>query len=112
MMANAELPPAIRAFIDTTNSGDTEGFVASFTDDAYLNDWGREFRGHDGVRRWNSTDNIGKQSRFSDVSVTNGTDPDSYDVTLTVTGNGHNGSGTLKFQLRDGLIKSLVIPES
>lgn len=108
-MANVELPSAIRAFIDTTNSGDTEGFVASFTEDAYLNDWGREFRGHDGVRSWNGTDNIGKQSRFSDVSVADGTEPDSYDVTLRVTGNGFNGVGTLNFRLRGGLIQSLVI---
>jgi hypothetical protein len=31
-------------------------FIASFTDDAYLVDWGREFHGHDGVARWNETD--------------------------------------------------------
>jgi hypothetical protein len=108
-MANAELPAVIRAFIDTTNNGDTDDFVACFTEDAYLNDWGREFRGRDGVRSWDSTDNIGKQSRFSDVSFKNGKEPDSYDVTLTVTGNGFNGTGTLKFKLRGGLIQSLVI---
>lgn len=108
-MGNVELPSAIRAFIDTTNSGDTEGFVGSFTQDAYLNDWGREFRGRDGVRSWNSTDNIGKQSRFSDVSVKNGTEPDSYDVTVKVTGNGYNGIGNLNFRLRGDLIQSLVI---
>jgi hypothetical protein len=108
-MANVELPSAIRTFIDTTNSGDTDGFVASFTKDAYLNDWGREFRGHDGVRSWDRTDNIGRQSRFSDVSAALGTEPDSYQVTLRVTGNGFNGVGTMNFRLRDGLIQSLVI---
>ena len=50
--------------IDSTYRGDTEAFIASFTDDAYLVDWGREFHGHDGVARWNETDNIGKQSQF------------------------------------------------
>jgi hypothetical protein len=35
--------------IDSTNRGDSEAFIASFTDDAYLVDWGREFHGHDGV---------------------------------------------------------------
>ena len=40
--------------------GDTEAFIASFIDDAYLVDWGREVHGHEGVTRWNETDNIGK----------------------------------------------------
>ena len=66
LAGTGDLPPAVRAFIETTNSGDTEGFVASFTEDAYLNDWGREFRGHDSV-------------------------------------------GNMNFQLRNGLIQSLVI---
>jgi hypothetical protein len=108
-MGTTELPAAIRAFIDTTNAGDTEGFVAAFTDDAYLNDWGREFHGRDGVRSWNRTDNIGKQAVFSDASAVSGSDPDTFDVTLQVAGNGYNGTGNMKFRLRDGLVQSLVI---
>lgn len=44
------LPIAIQTFIDSTNTADSDAFVASFTNDAYLNDWGREFHGHEGVR--------------------------------------------------------------
>jgi hypothetical protein len=50
------------------------------------------------VRSWDSTDNIGKQSRFSDVSIKNGTEPDACDMTLKVTGNGDNGFGNLNFR--------------
>ncbi|MFF8932086.1 hypothetical protein ACF1AO_33020 [Streptomyces longwoodensis] len=54
-MPGAEVPAAIRAFIDATNRADSD----AFTDDAHLSDYGREFHGHDGVRDWNRTDNIG-----------------------------------------------------
>ncbi|MGW3601961.1 MULTISPECIES: nuclear transport factor 2 family protein [unclassified Micromonospora] len=108
-MATTDTPAAIRAFIDATNSGDSEAFAAAFTDDAYLNDWGREYRGRDGVRDWDGTDNIGKQSHFEIVAIEPGSDPDSYVVTLTVTGNGYNGTGPMTFHLRGNLIASLRI---
>ncbi|SIN41280.1 nuclear transport factor 2 family protein [Micromonospora cremea] len=108
-MTTTDTPAAIRAFIDATNTGDSEAFAAAFTDDAYLNDWGREYRGRDGVRDWDRTDNIGKQSHFEVVAIEPGSDPDSYVVTLTVTGNGYNGTGPMTFHLRDNLIASLRI---
>jgi hypothetical protein len=105
----ASLPDAIRSFVDATNAGDTDRFLAAFTPDAYLNDWGREFHGRDGVARWNQTDNIGKQSSFTVHGVTPGAGPGQYDVDMTVRGNGYNGRGILKFTIADGLIGRLVI---
>jgi hypothetical protein len=93
--------------IDATNRGDTEAFIASFTDDAYLVDWGREFHGHEGVARWNETDNIGKQSHFEVRGVRrNG---DEHVVTLEVTGNGYNGTGDIVFALEGDRIKRMII---
>lgn len=108
-MTSIDTPAPIQAFIDATNRGDTEAFVAAFTDDAYLNDWGREFHGHDGVRSWDRTDNIGKQSQFELLGLEPGDGPDSYVATLKVSGNGFNGTGPMAFQLRDGLIASVRI---
>jgi ketosteroid isomerase-like protein len=109
MMTESQLPAAIQSFIEATNRGDSDAFVAAFTEDAYLNDWGREFRGHEGVRTWNSTDNIGVRSHFQLVSAEPGATPDSYTVTLTVTGDGFNGTGPMNFELRGGRIASLRI---
>ncbi|MGO4533909.1 nuclear transport factor 2 family protein [Leifsonia sp. 2MCAF36] len=103
------LPEPIRRFIDATNSGDSEAFVNAFTPNAFLSDWGREFHGREGVRRWDGTDNIGVNAHFALVDVSAGTDPESYVVTLTVTGDGYNGTGPMTFTLRDGLIASLRI---
>jgi hypothetical protein len=108
-MSETNLPAAIGVFVDATNRADTEAFVGAFTADAYLEDWGRGFRGHDGVREWDRTDNIGKRSHFDVVGVTSGDAPDEYVVTLTVTGDGYNGTGDLRFTLRDGLIDRLII---
>ena len=35
-----------------------------FTEDALLSDWGKEFRGHEGVASWDRTDNIGRSTHF------------------------------------------------
>jgi len=72
-MTENHLPAAIQSFIEATNRGDSDAFVAAFTEDAYLNDWGREFRGRDGVRTRNRSDNIGVRSHFEFVSAEPGT---------------------------------------
>ena len=109
MTTEDQLPAAIRGFIESTNRADSDAFVATFTEDAYLNDWGREFHGHDGVRSWNRTDNIGVRSHFEFVSAEPGEAPGSYVVTLTVTGDGFNGTGPMNFELRDERIAQLRI---
>ncbi|SDD75316.1 nuclear transport factor 2 family protein [Glycomyces harbinensis] len=108
-MTDIQLPAPIQEFIDATNAGDTDRFLAVFTADAYLNDWGREFTGVEGAARWNQTDNIGMESRFEVIAAEPGKSPQEWDVTLKVSGNRFNGTGTLKFQVRDGKIARLVI---
>ncbi|MGW7241629.1 nuclear transport factor 2 family protein [Streptomyces sp. NPDC054804] len=108
-MSTIEIPAAIQTFVEATNQGDAEAFAAAFTHDAELNDWGREYHGRDGVRAWDRTDNIGVQAHFALDAIEPGTSSDTYVATLTVTGNGHNGTGPMTFRLRDGLIASLRI---
>jgi ketosteroid isomerase-like protein len=104
-----DLPHAVATFVEATNRGDTNAFLAAFTADAVLNDWGREFVGHEGIASWNITDNIGKQSHFDVVSVDGDADSGEVTVTLAVSGNGYNGTGPLRFRLRDGLIARVDI---
>jgi hypothetical protein len=108
-MTTIETPAAIKTFVEATNRGDAEAFAAAFTHDADLDDWGREYHGRDGVRAWDRTDNIGVQAHFDLDAIKRGSSADTYVATLTVIGNGHNGTGPMTFHLRDGLIASLRI---
>ncbi|MCS5733649.1 nuclear transport factor 2 family protein [Herbiconiux daphne] len=101
------LPPAIVDFFEATNDGDRERFLNAFADDAVLDDWGRSFRGRDGIASWNESDNIGVQSHFesSGFTVSNGV----YAVAITVTGNGYNGGGTIAFALEGDRISRVDI---
>jgi hypothetical protein len=93
--------------IDATNSGDSEGFLSAFADDAVIQDWGREFAGKSEIARWNDNENIGTQSKFQ----VNGFERTGNEVTVKVevTGGGFNGPSTFVFELEDGLIKRFVI---
>lgn len=108
-MTSTPVPAPIQAFIDSTNSADSEVFAAAFIPDAFLSDWGREFHGKDGIRAWNRTDNIGVDAHFDLIGITPDTQPDSYTVILTVSGGGYNGTGPMRFELRDDLIARLII---
>lgn len=58
-MANPSMPQPVQALVDAINDADTDAFVAAFTDDGYVDDWGRVLRGPDGVRSWADSDAIG-----------------------------------------------------
>ncbi|MBW8793361.1 MAG: nuclear transport factor 2 family protein [Streptomyces sp.] len=108
-MSIIEVPAAIRTFVEATNRSDAEAFAAAFTHDAELDDWGHAYHGRDGVRAWDRTDNIGVQAHLTLDAIEPGASSDTYVATLTVTGNGYNGTGPMTFRLRDGLIASLRI---
>jgi hypothetical protein len=103
------VPAAIQAFVDTTNAGDSAGFVAAFTEDAFLSDWGREFVGHDGVAQWDRSDNIGKRSHFELLGVKPGLGDQQFIATVVVTGDGYNGTSDIEFTVRGDKVSRLVI---
>jgi ketosteroid isomerase-like protein len=103
------VPAALRTFIDATNRGDSDAFVAAFTEDAVLDDWGRVFRGRAGIAAWNRSDNIGVGSRFELVGLEPTEDAGRVVATLTVTGGGYNGTGPMIFEFHGDRIARLVI---
>jgi hypothetical protein len=104
-----ELPAPLQTFVTATNAGDSEAFVGAFSQDAFLSDWGREFHGHDGVARWNRSDNIGKQAHFEVQAVKSAEGGAAVTLTVAVSGNGFNGVSDLVFRLDGDRITSLVI---
>jgi len=103
----AAVPAPIQRMIDTTNAGDTAGFLDCFTPDAFLSDWGRDFSGREGLTSWNKTDNIGVKSTLRVVKISpQGT---TFRVTVAVSGGGFNGEGTMTFTLTGDRIARLII---
>ena len=67
-MSEDELPEPVQVLVDAINDGDTEAFVAAFSTDGRVDDWGRVLRGRDGVRSWADTDAIGMNAS---INITN-----------------------------------------
>jgi len=103
----SETPAAVQHLIDATNSGDHDAFVAAFTPDAVLIDWGKEFAGRDGIASWDESDNIGRKAHLEVAAVE--TDGDDWIVTLDVTGGGFNGTSDFRFTLAGDLISRMEI---
>ena len=102
-----DVPAAVTRMVEATNAGDSKAFVDAFADDAYLNDWGREFAGTDGVAAWNESDNIGKQAHFEIQAAR--AENSGYVVTLQVTGGGFNGTSDFYFEVEGDRVQRMVI---
>jgi ketosteroid isomerase-like protein len=57
----AALPTLIAAYVEATNSFDLERLLASFADDALVNDQLRDYWGRAAIRKWAERDIIGER---------------------------------------------------
>jgi hypothetical protein len=101
------LPAPVRAVFDATNAGDTAAFLAAFAADGVVDDWGREFRGHEAIRQWSDGENIGVHATFevTEVEVREGT----YVVTAMVGGGGFNGPSHFAFEVAGDHVTRMTI---
>lgn len=100
-------PEVIKRMIDATNAADTEAFIACFSERAYLDDWGREFHGKEGVRSWDESDNIGQHMHFDVTSVRK--DGSAWIVSVHATSDGFSGQGSLHVTLDGDHISRLIL---
>ena len=54
-----DLPKHVAGALAAANANDTAAFLACFTPDGVVDDWGREFRGPDEIRAWSDQEFIG-----------------------------------------------------
>lgn len=108
-MPNPTLPPILDRFVTAVNAGDTPGFLACFTTDGVVNDWGRAFHGQDGIRRWSDGEFIGAKGRLTIQALT------PRDGAQLMRANWASrvftGDSTFTFLFRDGLISEMKITE-
>jgi hypothetical protein len=89
------LHPIIAQYIAAMNAFDINGIVATFADDAFVNDVQREFWGSDAIRRWVEKEIVGDKvtmevrevvEHYGDTIVRGAYDGD-YDKTNLPPGN-------------------------
>jgi hypothetical protein len=56
---NAELPPSVAAYIRASNLGDLDALLATFVDDALVNDQLTDYWGKEAIATWAARDIIG-----------------------------------------------------
>ena len=102
-------PEPVARLLTAANDHDTDAFLASFTDDGVVDDWGREFAGADAIRGWSDKEFIGVGVVLTVTDVT--TDGDVTTVAANVGGSGFNGPSHFMFAVRDGLVSRMTIRE-
>lgn len=100
-----DLPAPVAEIVTAINESDTDRFVAAFTEDGVVDDWGRRFEGRDAVRGWSDREAIGAGARMTPTEA------------VTDDGPGHVGEvrlhwrkHTFVFTLTDNLVAELRIP--
>jgi hypothetical protein len=101
------LPAPVDRAIEAANRGATAAFLACFTPDGVVDDWGREFRGPDAIAGWSDKEFIG-------VAVTlavTGAESDGADTTVAaqVGGDGFNGPSHFTFRIAGDRVARMTI---
>lgn len=104
-MSQPTVPAPVRAMIDATNAGNTGAFLDTFTSDGLVNDWGREFRGRDAIKKWSDQEFIGAHCQLAVISAQ--TDDNRAVLVAQVTSSGFNGRTTFTFELDGGAVSVL-----
>ena len=107
MTPAAELPAPIAAAIDAANANDIEAFLAAFTPDGVVDDWGREFRGPDAIRGWSDNEFIGAEVSLDVKSVEQREGATA--VIAEVGGKGFNGPSTFTFDVDGDRVSRMTI---
>lgn len=107
-MSQVRLPDPLSAFVEAVNRGDSEAFLAFFAADGAVDDWGRRFEGHKGIRRWSDGEFIGAKGTFTPVAVRE--EGGVVTVTADWASEVFTGRSDFVFSFEDGLIKEMRIP--
>jgi len=101
------VPGPVQALLDAANAGETDAFLAGFTEQGVVDDWGREFVGAARIRGWSDAEFIGKQVtlRVDQIAEHAGATV----VTAQVGGNGFNGPSHFSFQVAGELVSRMTI---
>lgn len=104
-----EIPSPVREFIDTVNAHDDAGFLDAFTEDGYVDDWGRVFTGRDAIKGWSDVEFIGATGTLTPRDVT--VDGDTVRVVGDWASTHANGLSEFTFAVAGDKLASMTIRE-
>ncbi|HEY0472105.1 MAG TPA: nuclear transport factor 2 family protein [Kribbella sp.] len=107
MSTPAGIPAAVQRALTAIDDQDNDAFVAAFAPDGFVDDWGRQFRGPDGIRSWSENELIGKRATFTGTEVSTPGNP--LTIVTQVGGDGFNGPSHFSFEVSGDLIASMTI---
>jgi hypothetical protein len=104
---SSQPPDPVARLLRAANDHDTEVFLASFTEDGVVDDWGREFAGAAAIRAWSDQEfiGVGVVLELTDTATAQ------HETTISaeVGGDGYNGPSHFTFTVRDGLVSRMTI---
>jgi hypothetical protein len=103
----SNIPTAVARLLDAANHHDTEAFLASFTEDGVVDDWGREFAGAESIRSWSDREFIG--ANVSLTATRTSTTDERTTISADVGGDGYNGPSHFVFEIRGDRIARMTI---
>jgi ketosteroid isomerase-like protein len=103
----ASAPQPVETLLDAANAHDTDAFLACFTEDGVVDDWGREFHGSDGIRKWSDAEFIGVAVTLAPTAIEQ--HGDETIVTADVGGEGFNGPSHFSFKLAGERVSRMTI---
>jgi len=103
----ADLPAPVAAAVAAANANDADAFLAAFTPDGVVDDWGREFRGPEAIRGWSDREFIGVQVSLDVTGVEQR--GDETVVTAQVGGSGFNGPSHFAFRTAGDRVERMTI---
>ena len=103
----SDLPGPVTAALAAANAHDTDAFLATFTPDGVVDDWGREFAGADAIRRWSDKEFIGVDVALEVEGVE--ASGDDTTVTAQVGGRGFNGPSHFTFHVEGDRLTRMTI---
>ncbi|WP_372969392.1 nuclear transport factor 2 family protein [Microbacterium sp.] len=109
-MSEHFLPTPAQAMVDAINAADTEAFVAAFSADGYVSDWGTVKAGPDGIRSWAETDAIGAGARMTVLRATS--DGGTTRIRFAWTSSVFTGESDGIFVIDGDTLASFTIPPS
>jgi len=104
---DAALSGPVADAIDAANAGDTERFLAAFTTNGAVDDWGRVFSGPEQIRRWSDREFIGADVRLDIRSVSSSGAVTT--VAAEVGGSGFNGPSNFAFTVEGNRLSLMQI---